>query len=126
MLDHAAQVSWLARVNLMYETARANAWELLDEAESSMAARIISIWIMLLIAMSTVAFVVESYAKFSVLRPGESYPAFAIIEAFCVINFTIEFVVRLWASDARLQFMLQPLNVIDFMAIVPFYIEMAM
>lgn len=122
----AGAMSMCSRLNLNYETARAATWELLDEADSSLAARAVSIWIMLLIAVSTIAFVVESYARFSVLREGESYPTFAIVEAFCVINFTVEFVLRLWASDARLQFMQQPLNVIDFMAIVPFYVEMAM
>lgn len=53
----------------------------------------------------------------------QEHPAFIYIEYLCIAFFTIEYSLRLFASPRKLRFMLKPLNIVDLLAIVPFYIE---
>eukprot|EP00746_Dinoflagellata_sp_MGD_P079295 gnl/MRDRNA2_/MRDRNA2_31688_c0_seq1.p1 gnl/MRDRNA2_/MRDRNA2_31688_c0~~gnl/MRDRNA2_/MRDRNA2_31688_c0_seq1.p1 ORF type:complete len:433 (+),score=50.05 gnl/MRDRNA2_/MRDRNA2_31688_c0_seq1:116-1414(+) len=41
-----------------------------------------------------------------------------------VTFFTLEYIIRYWASDNRSSFVWKPLNVIDLAALIPFYIEL--
>ena len=52
-------------------------------------------------------------------------PIFEIIETVCVCWFTIEFLLRLFATPSILVFLLTPLNMIDLVSILPFYISLA-
>lgn len=41
-----------------------------------------------------------------------------------VVFFTLEYLIRYWASDNRSGFVWKPLNIIDLVALIPFYIEL--
>ncbi|XP_032232780.2 potassium voltage-gated channel subfamily A member 2 [Nematostella vectensis] len=49
-----------------------------------------------------------------------------VIEAYCVAWFTVEFVVRMWASPCTWLFVKSWFGVLDVVAIVPFYITLAL
>ncbi len=49
---------------------------------------------------------------------------FETIEAVYMIWFTLEFILRLWASPNPLKFLKGPLNIIDLISIVPFYVSL--
>jgi len=51
------------------------------------------------------------------------HPFFELIETVCIAWFTIEFLVRFWASPKRLKFLKSPLNLIDIISIMPFYLS---
>lgn len=53
-------------------------------------------------------------------------PHLAQIEVYCIAWFTLEFILRLWASPSKLQFIKSVLNIIDLIAIIPFYISLVL
>ncbi|KAI6183642.1 Potassium voltage-gated channel subfamily F member 1 [Aphelenchoides bicaudatus] len=56
----------------------------------------------------------------------EPNPAFGYVEVICVIWFTIEYVLRLVVTPNRLVFMRGILNIVDLIAIFPFYLELVL
>lgn len=53
-------------------------------------------------------------------------PIYEVIEIVCIIWFTLEFTLRFWSSPNRITFMKSPLNFIDFISIMPYYISLVL
>ncbi len=122
-------------------------WELFEYPDTSLYARIIAIFSVTVIILSITMFCVETLPNFKEqyfkivkdangtvisrtekgdrVRP-EYAPVFIKIETFCIIWFTVEYLLRLISSPKKLHFLYQPLNVIDIVAILPFYITLAL
>jgi len=91
---------------------------LLEHPDSSMEAAIIQSLIVILILTSTIAVVLET-------EPGfRGNPVFFQIEVLVTLLFTLEFVLRLLASDNIAHFFMNGFNIIDLLAILPGYVEM--
>jgi voltage-gated potassium channel len=85
-------------------------------------------FIIALILLNTAALVLESFPDLSARYEHEFY----VLEAFSVVIFTFEYILRLWTANlhpryaapltGRLRYALTPLAVIDFLAILPFYL----
>ncbi|KAK7878131.1 hypothetical protein WMY93_031212, partial [Mugilogobius chulae] len=56
----------------------------------------------------------------------ETDPALTYVEGVCVFWFTIEFLVRVTFCPCKLEFVKNALNIIDFVAILPFYLEVGL
>uniref|UniRef100_A0A915CTB5 BTB domain-containing protein n=1 Tax=Ditylenchus dipsaci TaxID=166011 RepID=A0A915CTB5_9BILA len=54
----------------------------------------------------------------------EPHPFFTYLETTCIIWFTIEYLLRFAVAAHKLQFTFELLNIVDLIAIVPFYLEM--
>ena len=52
------------------------------------------------------------------------HTAFVVTERICIAFFTVEYCLRMFAAPRKLRFALKPLNLVDLMAIVPFYLEL--
>jgi potassium voltage-gated channel Shab-related subfamily B protein 1 len=52
------------------------------------------------------------------------HPMFETIEIVCIVWFTIEYVLRIWSAPNRFQSMKSPLNIIDLVSILPFYVSL--
>jgi hypothetical protein len=54
--------------------------------------------------------------------PDEESELFQMIEFWCIMYFTVEYLVRLFVTDGKCAFLKNPLNIIDVLAIAPWYI----
>jgi hypothetical protein len=62
-------------------------------------------------------------------QSGESFtyeenPIFEQVETFCIIWFTLEFLLRFLSSPNKLKFVSQLLNIIDFLSVMPYYVSL--
>lgn len=99
-------------------TFRMVVWQTMEDPSFSPLARIISISIMLLIFVSIVTYIVETMPE---VRSVSS--ELATVESFCIIVFTVEYVVRLVVSPDKLEFFKGALNAVDLVSIVPWYVD---
>ena len=102
--------------------ARLRLWLLFSEPDSSSLAWVVNIIVLSLITISSVTFCLETEPYFQNAE-REPLPAFSIVELVCVIGFTLEYLIRLLCTPKRGQFLKSPLNAIDLLSILPFYIE---
>jgi len=126
-------------------------WLLFEDSTSSVAAKVVQGVLMLLILISTVNMLVESHTacRFEVRSEPpaanaglgtshyqrtcdevtwspEQTAQFEAIESACIAAFTLEFLLRCFASPATVglgRFWCNPMNWIDLLAIIPFYLE---
>ncbi|XP_053243693.1 potassium voltage-gated channel subfamily A member 5 [Podarcis raffonei] len=119
-------------------------WLIFEYPESSSSARGIAIVSVLVILISIITFCLETLPEFRderELRPpllpspngtAESAPTapstlsdpFFIIETTCVIWFTFELLVRFFACPSKPEFSRNIMNIIDIVAIIPYFITL--
>uniref|UniRef100_A0A3Q2XRQ8 Potassium voltage-gated channel, Shaw-related subfamily, member 2 n=1 Tax=Hippocampus comes TaxID=109280 RepID=A0A3Q2XRQ8_HIPCM len=119
-------------------------WNLFEDPYSSRAARFIAFASLFFILVSITTFCLETHEAFhtiinkteatrnsSLPDLGPQYeietdPALIYVEGVCVFWFTIEFLVRVTFCPVKLEFVKSLLNIIDFVAILPFYLEVGL
>lgn len=89
----------------------------IDSTESR-AGRVFSILIQVLILISVVTFSMETLPG---LEP-QTRLILRYIEIFSVLIFTIEYFLRIYVADRKLKFVFSFFGIIDFLAILPFYL----
>ena len=96
--------------------------ELMNEPSSSRAAALISYVVLISIFCSTLFFVMESMPEYA--RDPAMQEFFFQSEVVVVAIFTCEYMIRFIGHPGnRFSFMLEPLNAVDLLAILPFYLE---
>lgn len=119
-------------------------WALFDDPYSSRAARGVAFASLFFILVSITTFCLETHEAFNelknrteqVVKGNITYeverlecviiPALTHVEGVCVIWFTFEFLVRIICCPDKVVFIKNTLNIIDFVAILPFYLEMGL
>ncbi|XP_028928726.1 potassium voltage-gated channel subfamily A member 7 [Ornithorhynchus anatinus] len=117
-------------------------WLLFEYPESSQAARVIAVVSVLVILISIVIFCLETLPDFRDERDGMltlahrangTHPLpprasfddpFFAVETVCICWFSFEFLVRLLASPSKPIFFKNVMNLIDFMAIIPYFVAL--
>lgn len=90
------------------------------EINDNTKSRVFAYFIQALIFLSIIAF---SYETVPDLEPS-TRKLLRIIEIFCVIVFTIEYLLRIYVSDKKHKFIFSFFGIIDFLAILPFYLSL--
>ena len=114
-------------------------WLLFEYPESSMAARLCAIFSVSIILLSIVIFCLETLPQFKhyrVVNGTEDKPSleeddipkfnepFFIIETACIVWFTSELLVRFASCPEKLGFFKNIMNLIDIIAIIPYFITL--
>ncbi|KAH0626549.1 hypothetical protein JD844_001600 [Phrynosoma platyrhinos] len=119
-------------------------WALFEDPYSSKMARYVAFASLFFILISITTFCLETHEAFNhivnkteVLQSGnvtntkvdfevETEPFLTYVEGMCVIWFTFEFLMRVIFCPDKLEFIKSTLNIIDFVAILPFYLEVGL
>uniref|UniRef100_A0A7S0QZZ5 Ion transport domain-containing protein n=1 Tax=Pyramimonas obovata TaxID=1411642 RepID=A0A7S0QZZ5_9CHLO len=105
------------------QIVRLRVWLVLSDTQSSLSARIVSLTILLLIVVTSITFCMETMPQF---EDDKSQGVFDVVEITAVSAFTLEYTAKLLCAPQWREFVCSPLNVVDLVAILPFFIELAM
>jgi voltage-gated potassium channel len=89
------------------------------EFNDNKLSRWFAFFIQALILLSLVTFSVETLPN---LKPETRY-LLRIIEIFCVVIFTVEYILRIYVADSKPRFIFSFFGLIDLLAILPFYLS---
>lgn len=104
-------------------------WKLLEHPGSSLPARVVAIASFLFILLSAVVMCVGTIPELQLTDADGNlleHPTLEAIESACMLWFTSEYLLRFASSPNKLQFTFAFMNVIDLMAIIPFYVVLSL
>uniref|UniRef100_A0A4W6CH51 Potassium voltage-gated channel, delayed-rectifier, subfamily S, member 3a n=2 Tax=Lates calcarifer TaxID=8187 RepID=A0A4W6CH51_LATCA len=110
--------SWCADV-------RRNIWIRLENPGYSTSAKAMAIASLSVVLVSIVAMCIHSMSDFHQVDVNEKKienPVLTFLENLCVLFFSAEFILRLAAAPSAKKFLCSPLNIIDLMSVMPFYV----
>ena len=111
-----------------YELQR-KVWKLFEYPETSNAARCLAWLSCTVVLLSIVLFCIETLPEFreeDASGNTKHHDIFFTIEAVCISWFTFEYLTRLLSSPNKWKFVKEALNVIDLIAILPFFMAIAL
>ena len=106
---------------------RRKIWLLVEYPESSKQAKIVSIISILVIIISITIFCMETLPTFANLTEEVNVninDPFFLIETVCNLWFILEILIRLLSSPSKIVFITNTMNLIDIVAVAPYFINL--
>ncbi|XP_043573910.1 potassium voltage-gated channel subfamily S member 3-like [Chiloscyllium plagiosum] len=100
---------------------REKLWLILENPEYSFAAKVFTISSLAIVLLSIVTMCVHSLPEFQEQQEGLG---FLIVESTCIAWFSFEYIARLIVAPYICKFLQNPLNIIDFLSFLPFYLTL--
>jgi potassium voltage-gated channel Shab-related subfamily B protein 2 len=101
---------------------RTQIWDTFENPSGSNFAYYLAIFFMMMVFISSFAFCIETLPRFE--DDAQAGDVFYGIELFSLVIFTMEYVLRSICCPHWTSFVVQPLNVVDLVAILPFYLQL--
>lgn len=100
--------------------------ELIEVTRHHVLFQVVAVISILFIIVSTIALTLNTIPDLQgeIKGPDKDYPELATVEAVCITWFTLEYILRLGASPNKWKFFKGSLNVIDLLAILPYYVSL--
>ncbi|TMS05442.1 Potassium voltage-gated channel subfamily C member 1 [Larimichthys crocea] len=133
-----------ARSGSLWSRWQKYVWALFEDPYSSKYARWVALASLFFILVSITTFCLETHEAFNPIinrteleevgnktvehyyLETETAPYLTYIEGVCVVWFTFEFLMRITFCPNKFDFIRNALNIIDFVAILPFYLEVGL
>jgi len=103
---------------------RTQIWEAFENPGGSNFSYMLAIFFMSLIFISSFAFCLETLPRFE--GDAQAGDIFYGIEVFSLVMFTMEYVLRSLCCPKWTKFVVQPINIVDLVAILPFYLQLTL
>ncbi|NXS64734.1 KCNS3 protein, partial [Pandion haliaetus] len=114
--------------NLCFGEIRKKIWVRMENPAYCLSAKLIAVSSLSVVLASIVAMCIHSMPEFQRLDANDREiedPVLEAVEITCIIWFTAELVIRLITAPSQKKFWKKPLNIIDFVSIIPFYATLA-
>ncbi|XP_063771410.1 potassium voltage-gated channel subfamily S member 3 [Pseudophryne corroboree] len=109
---------------LKFGEFRRKVWIRLENPAFSLSAKLFAISSLSVVLTSIVAMCIHSMPEFQKFDDNDREledPVLEVVEIVCIVWFTTELVIRLAVAPSQKKFWKNPMNMIDFVSIIPFY-----
>ena len=102
-------------------------WDLMEKPDTSMAAKAVSFISFIFVVVSTIGMTLNTMPAVQhedIHGNTIDNPKLALVESICIFWFTLEYLLRFAGAPLKVDFLIDGMNTVDLLAIIPFYVSL--